>query len=90
MRRDGVVEVIGVLADAGSDTPSALAAFYSTAILRGIYGGSRLQLEAMVAAIDANGLEPVVDDKVFEFDQLVEAYEYLQAQAHFGKVVIRV
>jgi NADPH:quinone reductase-like Zn-dependent oxidoreductase len=32
---------------------------------------------------------PVVD-KVFPFEEALEAYKYLQSQAHVGKVVIKV
>ncbi len=32
---------------------------------------------------------PVVD-KVFSFDEVIQAYAYLQSQAHVGKVVIKV
>ena len=35
------------------------------------------------------GFEPVVD-KVFSFDQTKEAFRYLEAQLHFGKVVITI
>lgn len=43
----------------------------------------------MNRAFEVGGVKPVVD-KVFEFDQLKEAYEYLQAAKHIGKVVVRV
>ena len=33
--------------------------------------------------------KPVVD-KVFPWEEAVQAYEYLEAQKHVGKVVIRV
>ena len=33
--------------------------------------------------------KPVVD-KVFAWDQTIEAYRYLQSQKHVGKVVIKV
>jgi NADPH:quinone reductase-like Zn-dependent oxidoreductase len=29
-------------------------------------------------------------DKVFPFDKAIDAYAYLESQAHFGKVVIKV
>lgn len=32
---------------------------------------------------------PVID-KVFSFDQVIEAYAYLESQSHVGKVVIKV
>lgn len=39
--------------------------------------------------ISAHKLRPVVD-KVFEFDEVVKAYQYLEDQKHVGKVIIRV
>ncbi|OZB61197.1 MAG: alcohol dehydrogenase [Lysobacterales bacterium 14-68-21] len=45
------------------------------------------QHERMVAAIEQGRLEPVVD-RVFGFDQLREAMEFMASGQHFGKVVI--
>ena len=52
--------------------------------------GSREHFEQMNRAIALHKLKPVVDDKVFGFDEAIQAIEYLQAQRHFGKVVIRI
>ncbi len=54
-----------------------------------IYVGSRRMFEDMNRALSLRTIHPVVD-RVFEFDQAIEAYECLESQAHFGKVVIRV
>ncbi|MBT2143417.1 MULTISPECIES: NAD(P)-dependent alcohol dehydrogenase [unclassified Rhodanobacter] len=43
--------------------------------------------ERMVAAIEATGLEPVIDH-VYGFGQLREAFEHLAAGRHFGKLAI--
>jgi NADPH:quinone reductase-like Zn-dependent oxidoreductase len=43
--------------------------------------------EQMVAAIEATGLEPVIDH-VYGFGQLREAFEHLVAGRHFGKLAI--
>jgi NADPH:quinone reductase-like Zn-dependent oxidoreductase len=43
--------------------------------------------ERMVAAIEATGLQPVID-RVYGFDQLREAFEQLVAGRHFGKLAI--
>lgn len=45
------------------------------------------QHERMVAAIEQGRLEPVVD-RVFGFNQLREAMEFMASGQHFGKVVI--
>lgn len=54
-----------------------------------IYVGSRHMFEAMIRALTLHAIHPVVD-RVFSFEQTIEAYEYLAAQSHFGKIVIRV
>ena len=43
--------------------------------------------ERMVAAIEATGLEPVIDH-VYGFTELREAFEHLVAGRHFGKLAI--
>ena len=43
--------------------------------------------EQMVTAIEASGLEPVIDH-VYGFGQLREAFEHLVAGRHFGKLAI--
>jgi NADPH:quinone reductase-like Zn-dependent oxidoreductase len=58
------------------------------ASLHGIFVGSRAMLERLGRAIDATGIKPVVD-RVFEFDQAVDAFRYMASGAHFGKVIIR-
>jgi NADPH:quinone reductase-like Zn-dependent oxidoreductase len=51
--------------------------------------GNRETFEAMNRAITANGIKPVVD-RVFPFEQAIDAYEYELAGKHFGKVVISI
>jgi NADPH:quinone reductase-like Zn-dependent oxidoreductase len=49
----------------------------------------KVQFEKMNRALETGGVIPLVD-KVFEFEQLKEAYEYLQSGKQIGKVVVRV
>lgn len=51
--------------------------------------GSRRMFEDMLRAMEVSDIHPVID-RVFDFDQAVEAYRYLESQSHVGKVVIRV
>lgn len=51
--------------------------------------GSRRMFEDMNRALEVASVRPVID-RVFEFDQALEAYRYLESQQHMGKVVIRV
>ena len=56
--------------------------------LQGVTVGSRDDFEAMARAIGQSGLRPVVD-RVFAFDQLHEAMDYLASGQHFGKGCVR-
>ena len=55
-----------------------------------MYVGSRQQFEEMNAAIEANNIKPVIDEKVFSLEQLKEAYQFQWDQKHFGKVGIKI
>jgi D-arabinose 1-dehydrogenase-like Zn-dependent alcohol dehydrogenase len=49
---------------------------------RGIHIGSKDQMEEMMAAIEANGIQPVLDKRVFELEELREGLEYLVRIMH--------
>lgn len=70
--------------------PTLLEALTSISTIRGVYVGSRLQMEDMIACIKANNIKPVVDDKIFKLEQVKEAYQYMWDQKHFGKVGIEI
>lgn len=83
----GEVALIGVLTREGDTSPHAL--MMKGASARGIFVGSRGMAERLNAAIDANGIRPVVD-RVFPFEEAVAAWRYQSSGALFGKVVIAV
>lgn len=86
---EGIISIIGFLGGVKATT-SALDALNHICTFRGVYVGSRQQLEEMVAAVEANDIHPVLDKKVFTLEQAKEAYEYMWDQKHFGKVAIKV
>jgi NADPH:quinone reductase-like Zn-dependent oxidoreductase len=55
----------------------------------GIFVDSRAAFEEMNRLLGANRIEPVID-RTFGFDELPEALRYMEAGAHFGKIVIGV
>jgi D-arabinose 1-dehydrogenase-like Zn-dependent alcohol dehydrogenase len=57
--------------------------------LQGVTVGSVEDLKAMVDAIAANGMKPVID-KIFSFDQAKQAFAHMESGAHFGKVAIAI
>ncbi|KIY68129.1 NAD(P)-binding protein [Cylindrobasidium torrendii FP15055 ss-10] len=90
IKTGGSIALIGVR---GIEVPSLkafpLSAIYKGLNLRGVLVGSVAQFKAMNRLISANpeATRPVVD-KIFKFEQVIEAYNYLNSQNHVGKVVI--
>jgi NADPH:quinone reductase-like Zn-dependent oxidoreductase len=58
--------------------------------LRRVTVGNRDQFEDMNRAIEANNICPVVDERIWTFEQAREAFEYAQSGKMTGKVVIQV
>lgn len=58
-------------------------------VARGVLLGTKAQFEEMNAFVDEKGVKPLVDERVFEFQEVREAYEYLMGQKHFSSVCIR-
>jgi len=86
-RQGGSIHMIGGVAGGGTIDPTV--AMRRGVLLRGIYVGSRQMFEAMNQAIALHRITPVID-RVFDFADAKAAYRHLQAQGHFGKVVIRI
>ncbi|WP_153787763.1 NAD(P)-dependent alcohol dehydrogenase [Pseudomonas sp. EMN2] len=85
-RIGGHVSLIGILTGVAGQLP-LVQALVRQIRLQGVLVGSREQQQAMVRAIDANGLRPVVD-KHFELEQIVEAFRYQESNKHFGKICL--
>lgn len=80
----GQTSLIGAL----SRKPISYASMFAIVGNRSVTGmtvGSRSDQENMTNAIAANGLCPVVD-RVFSFQEIVEAFRYQEAKSHFGKI----
>ncbi len=83
----GYIALIGVLTGAGDFNPIPL--LMRNIRLQGIFVGSVGMFASMLKAIEVSQLRPVVD-RVFPFDQAVDALKYLESGAHFGKVAIAI
>ncbi|KAF2755334.1 NAD(P)-binding protein [Pseudovirgaria hyperparasitica] len=91
IRMEGTISIIGFLGGGKAEKqPTFLDALTNVATIRGLLVGSRLQFEEMNAAIEANNIKPVVDEKVFGLEQAKEAYQYMWDQKHFGKLTIKI
>lgn len=88
VRVGGHISLIGVLAGFAGDVPTA-ALFGKNAALKGITVGSRAQQLDMIAAIEANGIEPVIDS-TFPLEQIADAFRHQESQKHFGKICLEI
>jgi NADPH:quinone reductase-like Zn-dependent oxidoreductase len=88
VRVGGTISLIGVLGGAKPDFNLALVVMQNIR-LQGVTVGSRDQLEAMLAAISAHKLRPVID-RVFPLTEIRTAIGHLGAGRHVGKVCISI
>lgn len=83
----GRISLVGVLTGfEGQVNP--LSILRKSLTVKGIYVGSADMQRQFHAALEQNQIHPVID-RIFNFEQAKEAYEYLQSAQHFGKIVIR-
>ncbi|OJJ02350.1 hypothetical protein ASPVEDRAFT_53056 [Aspergillus versicolor CBS 583.65] len=88
---EGVISIIGFLGGMNPSTiPNVLQTLSNICTVRGVYVGSKALMNDMINAIEANNIHPVVDGTVFTLEKTREAYEYMWAQKHFGKLTIQI
>ena len=63
------------------------AALRGLVTMRRLFVGSRATFEEMNRAIELHELRPVID-RIFAFDDAIEAYKHFEEKRHVGKVVI--
>ena len=86
VRPGGTVSVIGVLS--GMTMSASLGLVVTRQVrLQGITVGSRENFEAMLRAMDALKIKPMLD-QTFAFAELKEAFAHLKSGRQFGKIVI--
>jgi NADPH:quinone reductase-like Zn-dependent oxidoreductase len=83
----GHIALIGGLSGYGSDLPTN-SLMWINATASGVYVGSREDFEAMNAFISEHEIRPLID-RVFEFGQAREAFNYMREAGFVGKIVIR-
>jgi NADPH:quinone reductase-like Zn-dependent oxidoreductase len=88
IRFGGTISMIGVL---GGNTAEVnlIPILMQNVRVQGILVGHREAFEQMCRAISLHRLRSMVD-RVFDFAQAREAFEHMEAGAHFGKIVIRI
>ncbi len=88
VKMGGHIAVIGVLSGKGEINPAQI--LMKAVKMQGIFVGSRQMFEAMNQMFcQHKHLKPVID-KIFAFEEVKDALEYMEAGAHFGKIVVRI
>jgi NADPH:quinone reductase-like Zn-dependent oxidoreductase len=85
----GTIAFIGVLAGPPRPELRISLMVMQQQRLQGVTVGSVEDLQALVDAITANRMKPVID-KTFSFEQAKQAFSYMASGAHFGKVAIAI
>jgi len=80
----GKISLIGVLTG-GQFDPTAV--MRKSITVQGIYVGSQRMFKDMIKAIEANQIEPVIDE-TFGFNEAPAAYWSMAQAKHFGKIVL--
>ena len=70
----GIINLIGFLGGKKSELTLDL---FRGCITRGVHVGSRQQMEEMVNAIEANDIHPIIDHRVFGFEEVRDAFNYV-------------
>jgi NADPH:quinone reductase-like Zn-dependent oxidoreductase len=91
VRQDGLVVAAGLVAGpAEEEKPALMSALWNVCVVRGVLLGTRNQFKEMNRFVEEKKIKLAVDDQVFELAGAREAYERLQAQKHFAKVIIKI
>jgi len=83
---DGCISMIGVLTGIAGEVPTA-ELFQKNARISGITVGSKSHQADMIAAVEANELQPVID-RHFPLAELADAFRHQESQQHFGKICV--
>ncbi|MCZ4265419.1 NAD(P)-dependent alcohol dehydrogenase [Erythrobacter sp. G21629-S1] len=87
-RVGGHVALIGVLAGFAGPVQTALL-FSKNLKVQGLTVGSRAMQQDMIAAIEANGIKPVISD-TFALADLADAFRHQESGSHFGKIAVEI
>jgi NADPH:quinone reductase-like Zn-dependent oxidoreductase len=85
-RLRGHISLVGGLAGWAGEVPITALVGGNLRVI-GIAVGSREQQLAMIRAIDANGIRPVVDSS-YPLEELADAFRHQESGRHFGKICV--
>ena len=92
VRPEGLISVTGVLSGSSDalQTSNLLGCLVNVCVARGVVLGTREQFDDMNRFVEEKKVKPVVDEKLFGFEEVKEAYKYMKEQRHFSKISITI
>ncbi|TFL06983.1 hypothetical protein BDV98DRAFT_5111 [Pterulicium gracile] len=84
----GWIHAVGFLSEQPNNIDLTFEAIMKNCIIRGVFVGPNTLFNEMNEFISEKKLRPLVD-KIFGFDEVPQAFEYLSSRRSMGKVVIR-
>lgn len=87
VKSEGVVSMVGVIAGT-SGIINTGTVMMKAARIQGVETGSTEMYTKMLAAFDLHKIKPVIN-KIFSFDETLDAFSYLKKGQHMGKVCIK-
>lgn len=85
-RLRGHIALIGILAGYAGEVPT-VAIMGGNVRISGLTVGSREQQVAMIRAIEASGIRPVIDSS-FPLERIADAFRHQESGRHFGKICL--
>lgn len=82
----GCICMLGILTGISGELPTA-ELFQKNARISGITVGSKAHQLDMIAAVEANDLQPVIDSH-YPLVELADAFRHQASQRHFGKICV--
>ncbi|CAK7230047.1 hypothetical protein SBRCBS47491_007454 [Sporothrix bragantina] len=89
IRTDGIISLVGVLGS-GTNKVDVMTALWSVCVVRGVLLGSKDMFRDMVAFCEKHDVQPALDDETFSLADAQGAFQRLEKQQHFSKVVIQI
>ncbi|KAF9871819.1 hypothetical protein CkaCkLH20_10753 [Colletotrichum karsti] len=89
MRIDGLIVIAGLLGKTDREEP-LMSVLGRICVVRGILLGTRQMMRDMIKFMEEKGVKPALDAEVFTLSEAKAAFERLEQQKHFSKVVIKI
>lgn len=89
IRTDGIIVATGLLGGSEVEQVPMLKSLVHACTIRGILLGSRHQFREMIEFVEEKNIHPVIDFRTWDLEETKRAYDWLDCQKHFSKVVVR-